>query len=173
MKFVATLAGFGLAALALPTGAQAATLGPDAAACDNGRGPAIRANITGLKDRKGIVRLELYPDNAEDFLQDDYILQKAGKTFRRVDAQIPASGPVSLCIKVPKAGRYTLMFLHDRDSNKKFGAFSDGAGFPGNAKLGRRKPPASIAMITVGGGITQTNITAQYLRGLGGFSPLK
>ncbi|RHW18586.1 DUF2141 domain-containing protein [Sphingomonas gilva] len=157
-------------ALALPTAAPAAILGADAAACQNG-GPAILANITGLKDRKGIVRLELYPDNAEDFLQDDYILEQAGKTFRRVDAKIPSSGTVSLCIKVPKAGRYTLMFLHDRDSNGKFGAFSDGAGFPGNTKLGRRKPPANIAMINVSG-VTRTHIRAQYLRGLSGFGPL-
>lgn len=171
MKFFATIAAGGLMTLALPTAAPAATLGADAAACQNGQGPAILANITGLKDRKGIVRLELYPDNAEDFLQDDYILQEAGKTFRRVDAKIPSSGTVSLCIKVPKAGRYTLMFLHDRDSNGKFGAFSDGAGFPGNTKLGRRKPPASIAMINVSG-VTRTHIRAQYLRGLSGFGPL-
>jgi uncharacterized protein (DUF2141 family) len=172
MKLIATIAAGGLAALALPTAAPAATLGSDAAACQTGQGPAILANITGLKDRKGIVRLELYPDNAEDFLQDDYILEQAGKTFRRVDAKIPASGAVALCIKVPKPGRYTLMFLHDRDSNGKFGAFSDGAGFPGNTKLGRRKPPADIAMINVSG-VTQTNIRAQYLRGLSGFGPLK
>jgi uncharacterized protein (DUF2141 family) len=172
MKLLATIAAGGLSVLALPTAAPAATLGSDAAACQNGEGPAIQANITGLKDRKGIVRLELYPDNAEDFLQDDYILERAGKTFRRVDAKIPASGAVALCIKVPKPGRYTLMFLHDRDSNGKFGAFSDGAGFPGNTKLGRRKPPANIALINVSG-VTQTNIRAQYLRGLSGFGPLK
>lgn len=173
MKTLAMMATAGLAALTAPQATAASTLGADAAACDTRQGPAIRATITGLKDRKGTVRLELYPPNTQDFLQDDYILERAGKTFRRVDARVPASGPVSLCIKVPRPGRYTLMFLHDRDSNRKFGAFSDGAGFPGNTKLGRRKPPADIAYITVGAGVTQTNIRAQYLRGLSGFGPLK
>ncbi len=54
MKLLATIAAGGLAALALPTAAPATTLGSDAAACQKGEGPAIQANITGLKDRKGI-----------------------------------------------------------------------------------------------------------------------
>lgn len=173
MKIAATIAAAGFAALTLPQAAPASTLGRDAAACEGGDGPAIQANITGLKDRKGIARLELYPDNAKDFLRPDFELEREGKTFRRVDVGVPANGALALCIKVPKPGRYTLMFLHDRDSNRKFGAFSDGAGFPGNTKLGRRRPPASIAMIQVGPGVTQTDIRAQYLRGLSGFGPLK
>jgi uncharacterized protein (DUF2141 family) len=169
MKIFAAAA---LAATALVPAPAAASIGPDAAACDSGNGPAILATITGLKDRRGTLRLELYPPNSNDFLQDDFVLERAGKTFRRVDAKTPASGAVNLCIRVPKAGRYTLMFLHDRDSNRKFGVSSDGAGFPTNRRLGLRKPPAEIAMITVGPGVTRTTIKAQYMKGLLGFGPL-
>lgn len=161
-----------LALFMTATPGAASTLGIDAAACNRGEGPAILVTVEGLKDRRGQVRLELYPPTKEDFLQNDFVLERAGKTFRRVDAPTPQSGPVALCIRVPKPGRYTLMFMHDRDSNRKFGVSADGAGFPGNRRLGLRKPPADIAFISVGSGVTRTTIRAQYLRGLRGFAPL-
>lgn len=155
------------------TGAAHATvLGADAAACASGDGPAILANISGLKDRIGDVRLELYPPDEDDFLKDDHKLIREGKTFRRVVVPTPKSGPVALCIRAPRPGRYALLFTHNRDNKNKFSFWSDGAGFPSNQRLGRSRPHLDQALITVGQGVTVTNIRAQYLRGLGGFGPL-
>lgn len=170
MKFIAVLVG-ALVATA-PAHAQAGLLGADAAACAPGGGPAIRANITGLKDRTGNLKLELYPATEADFLKDDRDLIKEGKVFRRVRVPTPASGEISLCIKVPTAGRYALLFTHDRDGKNKFNIWSDGAGFPSNARLGRSRPNLSQALIDVGAGVTTTGIRAQYMRGLGGFGPI-
>lgn len=161
-----------LAMLAAPAGAQGAPIGADAASCANG-GPAIRANIVGLKDRSGRVKLELYPATADDFLKDDVDLVREGKTFRRIWAQTPASGDVAICIRVPAPGRYALLFTHDRDGKNKFNFWRDGAGFPSNANLGRSRPKLAVATIDVGRGVTTTTIRAQYLRGLSGFAPLK
>jgi uncharacterized protein (DUF2141 family) len=159
--------------MACPIPAFAITpIGHDAAACIAGDEPAILVLPEGLKDRKGELRLELYPDNDADFLQDDKILIEAGRTFRRVDVPTPASGPIALCIRAPRPGRYTLMLLHDRDSNRKFGAFVDGAGFPGNPRLGFGRPRAAQALITVGHGVTTTRIVLNYFHGLS-FSPLR
>ena len=134
----------------MPQAAGAQILGSDAAACAGGGGPAILARIEGLKDRKGNLKLELYPANEEDFLQDDGVLVRAGKTFRRVQVPTPASGArVEMCIRVPHPGRYALLFTHDRDGKNKFNFWSDGAGFPANTKLGRRKPPLASALIDV------------------------
>lgn len=156
----------------VPAGARAqGTLGSDAAACAAGA-PAIQANISGLKDRKGELKLELYPATEEDFLKDDRDLIAAGKTFRRVRVPTPASGTTSLCIRVPRPGRYALLFTHDRDGKNKFNFWSDGAGFPSNVKLGRQRPKLKEALIDVGNGVAVTNIRAQYLRGLGGFGPV-
>ena len=141
-------------------------------ACQAGTGPAIRADITGLKDRKGDLKLELYPADEEDFLAPDRQLLAAGKTFERISVPVPASGPVSLCLKVPRPGRYALLFTHNRDGKRKFSLWVDGAGFPSNRRLGRSRPKVGEALIDVGAGITVTAITAQYLRGLGGFAPL-
>lgn len=147
-------------------------IGHDADACIAGNQPAILVLPSGLKDRKGLLRLELYSDNEKDFLQDDKILIEAGRTFRRVDVPTPPSGPIALCIRAPRPGRYTLMLLHDRDSNRKFGAFVDGAGFPGNPRIGLGRPKAAQAMIDVGPGVTTTHIVLNYFHGLS-FSPLK
>lgn len=158
------------AAAAHPAFAQ--TLGEDAGACTSGRGPAIQAEIVGLKDRTGRLKLELYPATEEDFLKDDRDLIKEGKTFRRIWANAPASGPVILCIRVPAPGEYAVLFTHDRDGKNKFNFWSDGAGFPSNQRLGRSRPKLRQAMVRVGNGVTTVTIRAQYLRGLGGFSPL-
>lgn len=156
--------------LAVPVLAQ--PIGSDSSACAAGGGPAVRANIIGLKDRTGRLKLELYPANEADFLRDDTLLLREGKTFRRVWAQTPSSGDVSLCIRVPAAGRYALLFTHDRDGKNKFNFWKDGAGFPSNTRLGRARPKLSAAVIDVGRGVTTTTIRAQYLRGLSGFAPI-
>jgi uncharacterized protein (DUF2141 family) len=153
--------------------AQAGVLGSDSTACTSGEGPAIRANIEGLKDRVGELKLELYPANEADFLKDDRDLVREGKFFRRVRVPTPQAGPISLCIKAPGPGRYALLFTHNRDGRNKFDFWSDGAGFPSNVKLGRSRPQLRMAMIDVGNGVTVTDIRAQYLRGFGGFGPMK
>jgi uncharacterized protein (DUF2141 family) len=160
-------------ALAVPASARGQVLGQDATACASGNGPAVLATLSGLKDRKGALKLELYPANETDFLAPDVKLNAAGKVFRRVRVDVPASGAVDICIRVPRAGRYALLAVHDRDGKNKFNFFSDGAGFPSNAKLGMSRPKVTEAVIDVGAGVTTTAIRLQYLRGLGGFGPLK
>lgn len=164
-------AGFALALLAAaPAPALAQAQGDTT--CLAGRGPAIRATITGLKDRTGRLKLELYPATEDDFLRDDTLLVREGKVFRRIWAQTPSSGPVTLCINVPAPGRYALLFTHDRDGKNKFNFWRDGAGFPSNTKLGRSRPKLAQAVIDVGRGVAATTIRAQYLRGLSGFGPV-
>jgi uncharacterized protein (DUF2141 family) len=168
MRWLALLIG----AIAQPALAALPILGSDAAACQAGAsGPAILVIPEGLRDRKGLLRVELYPDDADGFLQDDKILIESGRTFRRVDIPAPPSGPVALCIRAPHPGRYSLMLLHDRDSNHKFGAFVDGAGFPSNSRLGLHRPRVEQAMITVGNRVTIAPIVLNYWRGFG-FRPV-
>lgn len=142
------------------------SLGTENAGCRPGEtGPAVRIEVRGLKDRRGILRTELYPDNDQDFMEDDNILLSAGKTFKRVDMPIPAKGPVSICIRAPRAGRYTLALLHDRNGDHKFNPFTDGAGFPGNPRIRRSKPKAALATVSVGSGVRDIAIRMNYLRG--------
>lgn len=136
-------------------------------------GPAVIVTVVGLRDRKGLLRAELYPDNDKDFLEDDNVLINAGKTFRRVEVAVPSAGAVQVCIRTPAPGSYTLVLLHDRDSNRKFGLSSDGVGFPGNPKLGLSKPKAAMTRFSAGPGLTDISIRMNYRKGLLSFGPLR
>ncbi len=150
------------------------SLGKAAAACHTDEsGPALIISALGLKDRKGVLRAELYPDNDTDFLQDDAILINEGKTFRRVDLDLSRGNPPILCMRVPAPGRYALSVLHDRDRNLKFGLFSDGIGFSGNPRLTRSKPKAESAAVTAGAGLTRITVIMNYLHGFMQFGPLE
>lgn len=136
-------------------------------------GPALLVNVAGLKDRKGNLKLEVYPSNDADFLADDNILVSAGKTFRRVEVPVAASGNVQVCVRIPGPGSYSISLLHDRDSNRKFGLSVDGIGFTGNPKLGMKKPKAAATRLSVSsGGVSQTTIVMNYRKGLMSFGPL-
>ena len=139
----------------------------------NEAGPAVLVTAVGLKDRRGTLRAELYPDNDQDFLQDDNILINEGKTFRRVEIPVPAAGAVTLCIRTPGPGAYTLSMLHDRDSNRKFGFSTDGVGFPNNPRLGLSKPKAAALRFQTGPGLTPISIRFNYRKGLFSFGPLR
>lgn len=131
------------------------------------RGPAFLVQVRGLKDRKGRLKLEVYPANDKDFLQDDNLLVMAGKTFRRVEVPVPATGTPQLCVRLPSAGTYAVSLLHDRDENRKFNWRIDGIGFSGNPRLGWGKPSSGKAAVNAGSGLTTIQIVLNYRHGLG------
>jgi uncharacterized protein (DUF2141 family) len=130
-------------------------------------GPALLVDVVGLKDRAGRLKLEVYPSNDADFLHDDNILVYHGKTFRRVEEDVPKFGPASLCVRVPGPGAYSVMLLHDRDSNRKYSLTIDGIGFGGNPHLHWHKPNAAAARVFAGNGPTRISIVLNYWHGLG------
>ena len=148
-------------------------LGTEAARCRLGEvGPAVMIEVAGLKDRAGLLRAELYPDNDRDFLADDNVLVAKHKTFRRVDAILAPTGPIRLCLRVPVPGRYTMALLHDRNGDRRFEPLEDGIGFPGNPRLGWSRPRAAEASLTIGPGVTTIAIVMNYRHGLLAFGPL-
>lgn len=143
-------------------------LGKAEGRCRSGEsGPSFLVNVEGLKDRRGRLKLEIYPANESDWLADDNVLVSVGKTFRRVEVEVPASGTPTLCVRVPGPGRYGVMVLHDRDSNRKFGWRVDGVGFASNPRLGLSQPKVRNASAAAGNGPTRLDIVMNYQRGLG------
>jgi uncharacterized protein (DUF2141 family) len=169
---------FGVLSAALAASVMAATpaaaemVGEDAAVCRSGQGPSVLADIVGLKDRRGEIRLELYPANQQDFLRADYELIDAGKVFRRVRSAPPATGPVSMCLKLPAPGQYAMVFMHNRAGVDKFNIWRDGAGVVKPVPMGYRQPRYEYATIDAGPGMMHVTIHVQYLRGLRGFGPV-
>ncbi|WP_133365747.1 DUF2141 domain-containing protein [Qipengyuania sediminis] len=160
------------ALLPLLTGAAPIPSSPDLGKAEgrcrtNEAGSSFLVTVRGLKDRTGLLKLEVYPANDRDFLEDDNKLIAAGKTFRRVEIATPNGGQPVLCVRVPGPGRYAVTVLHDRDSNRKFGWRVDGVGFASNPKLGLSKPKARVASAAAGAGPTRLDIVMNYQRGLG------
>ncbi len=153
---------------AAPTIPSTPDLGKAEGRCRPGEsGPAFLVGVNGLKDRSGTLKVEVYPAVDGEFLADDNVLVAAGKTFRRVVIDVPSSGTPVICVRVPSAGRYGVMVLHDRDSNRKFGWRTDGIGFAGNPKLGLSKPKAAKASASAGSSPTRIDVVMNYQRGLG------
>lgn len=143
-------------------------LGVEAGRCrTNETGPAFLVDVTGLKDRAGRLKLELYPANDTDFLADDNALVSAGKAFARVELPTPPEGQALLCIRAPRPGHYALALLHDRNSDRKFQLSIDGIGFSDNPKLGWSKPAANRVAVDVGEVPRRISIVMNYRHGLG------
>jgi len=166
-------AALAIAALAMPfampgQAAEAATLGPYAARCDAG-GTAVIARINGLAARSGVVRVQLYANNRETFLEKKKYLQ-------RVDVAVPRAGSVDICIPVPHAGAYALSVRHDMNSNGKSDK-KDGGGFSGNPEVSfwdlvfKRKPAIEKALFSVGNGPKVVPVTLNYVQGTS-FKPI-
>lgn len=130
-------------------------------------GSAFLVAVKGLKDRAGRLKLEVYPANDADFLADDNILIGTGKTFRRVEVEVPRKGAPELCIRLPGPGSYGVSLLHDRDADRKFNWRADGIGFAGNPRLGLGKPKAAKASARAGAAPVRLAIVLNYARGFG------
>ncbi|BEU99800.1 DUF2141 domain-containing protein [Novosphingobium olei] len=135
-------------------------------------GPSFMVEVVGLKDHTGSLKLEVYPDNDNDFLADDNVLIMAGKTFRRVEVATPSAAVPRLCVRLPGPGTYAVTLLHDRDGNRKFNWTRDGIGFSGNPKLGWSKPKARSVAAQAGNGPTPLRIVLNYRNGLASVGPI-
>ena len=136
-------------------------------------GPAFLVDVLGLKDRQGRLKIEVYPAADDDFLADDNVLVAQGKTFRRVEVNVPADATPRVCIRVPGPGTYAVTVLHDRNLDRKFNVSHDGIGFSGNPKLGWFKPKARSVAVTNGGGLTTLRVVMNYRSGLFSFGPIR
>lgn len=148
----------GSLAFVAPAGAAEAALGPDAAACSTGK-PSVLVKVSGFKNRKGKVRVQLYGSNPSEFLEK-------GKKLRRIDLPV-TSGTMPVCIAVPKPGVYAIAVRHDADGNGKSG-WNDGGGFSRNPDISLTdlKPRHGEVAIPVGRGVKPIDVVLNYRKGL-------
>ncbi|MBK8628685.1 MAG: DUF2141 domain-containing protein [Sphingomonadales bacterium] len=154
-----------LSVLAAPVAiADAAILGPEAPRCQSGAGPALLVRVTGLKSRAGTIRVRTFAGNNPKSWFD----KKA--RLARVVVPVTSSGPVDVCVGVPRAGGYVIDIRHDINANDDTDK-ADGAGVSGNPSVSfldfmlGRKPPAEKVVINVGQGVTTVPIVVKYLQG--------
>lgn len=171
LKFRSCLVGLSLAlapAFAAPVGAT--ILGPDAAVCARGDGPAILVNVIGFKNRDGTVRARTFGGSPSTWFDKKHYLKKTL-------ADVPSSGPVTICMPVPRPGIYAVDIRHDINANSDTDK-SDGAGASGNPPVSLfdiifgRRPPANKVSIQVGDGVTPITIVLKYVSG-GSVKPIQ
>lgn len=156
---------FPLAALAgaLALGATgpstAAIAGPDAHACVAGA-PSLLVRVVGLKQGSGTLKLALYGSDTSVFLK------KQGR-LRRVKVPVSGTGPVDVCIAVPKPGRYAVAVHHDLNANGDKDRH-DGGGYSNNPRvsLTNMRPSFSRAAVSVGRSPAKVDVRLLYIRGL-------
>lgn len=160
LKLMSSIAA-GALALVVPATAAQAALGPDAASCREGaHEPAVLVDVRGFKNRSGRVRVQLYGSNPADFLEK-------GKKLRRIDLPVTSSGPMRVCVSVPRPGNYAIAVRHDADGNGKSG-WNDGGGFSRNPKvsLTNLKPRYEQVKIAVDNGVRPIEVVLNYRQGL-------
>ncbi|QKS01609.1 DUF2141 domain-containing protein [Sphingomonas sp. CL5.1] len=146
-----------------PTAAETPILGPDAARCVAGGGPAILVSITGLKNRLGTLRVRTFGGDTSTWF--DKV-----KWQTKVEIPTPRTEPIRVCMPVAAPGNYAIDVRHDANANDQTDR-SDGGGASGNPRVtiwdfifGRKPSPKQTA-VHVGQGVTEISVTMMYLSG--------
>jgi uncharacterized protein (DUF2141 family) len=161
-KFALSLL-IGSAFLAAPA-AEAAMLGQHAADCARGAGkPAMLVKVDGFKTRKGLVRVQLYGGNPENYFDKGTYLQ-------RVEVPVTPAGPVEVCLSPPNPGVYAVSVRHDANGNGSTDIGEDGGGFSGNPNLSLfdvmfKRHPSPVQVQVKVTGLTTVPVILNYLRG--------
>lgn len=151
--------GLGLAmAMAAGVPGSAATMG-DAPACVRG-GSALLVHVDGFKERRGVLRVQIYGSNPADFLAK-------GKKLKRIDVPVARGGRMDVCVALPGPGNYAVAVRHDLDGNGKSG-WNDGGGFSRNPNISlvQLRPKYRDVVVQVGGGVRPVEVILNYRRGL-------
>jgi uncharacterized protein (DUF2141 family) len=158
VKFVVA----GLIAAAPLAQAGAVGLGPHADDCADGK-PAMLVRIQGLKSRSGTVRVQTYGGDPARYFEK-------GSYLERVQVRVPPSGPVEVCMPVPRPGLYAVSVRHDANGNGSADMGSDGGGFSGNPSVSlfdalfKRKPSPVQVQVKVAG-VTPVPVILNYIHG--------
>jgi uncharacterized protein (DUF2141 family) len=83
-----------------------------AALCSPAHGPALLVRVTGLKSRAGTIRVRTFAGNNPKSWFD-----KKARLARVVVPAGGSSGPVDVCVGVPRAGGYVIDIRHDINAN--------------------------------------------------------
>jgi len=130
-------------------------------ACHDGHdGPVLNLRFSNMKKREGQMRIELYGDQPELFLEGN------GRIYKYF-APVPAKENDIICVAVPQLGDYGLLVIHDMNNDRSPDFFSDGFGLSTNPKLQLRRPRLDEALFSVTKQEMDMDINLQYVTGSG------
>ena len=112
-------------------------------------------NILGLENQEGNIRVQVYSDDPEEFLEN-------GKKLLRVDVPV-SSLDAQVCVSLPAAGTYAMVVMHDRNANGRADILTEGFGFSRNPKLMFSKPDHDEVAIVMSEGVTEIDVSLNYM----------
>lgn len=121
----------------------------------------MRATISGLRVASGLLVVYLYGDDEAAFLRH-------ARSYQRIELAVTSRGPIPVCLRAPRPGRYAVSVRHDVDGNRSRFDMNDGGGFSRNPRLSlpRLRPALSEALIDVPPEGASTAIVLNYRFGL-------
>jgi uncharacterized protein (DUF2141 family) len=156
-KSVLALAAGSMAAAAPAVAQFRNKIGNDLDKCRDGAGPAVKVQISGITPAQGLLRVQLYPGTAADWL-------KTGHWLNRIE--VPArGGAATICMPVPAPGTYAIAVRHDVNGNGKTDIRTDGGGMSNNPAisiLNLGKPSYDKTAFAVGNSVKTISIRMRY-----------
>lgn len=154
------LAGLIAGGMAIPVPAVAQAnqiLTNNMAHCAPGAGPAVKVTVTGIKDARGMIRVQSYNATKADWLE-------SGRWLARIE--VPAtSGSMTFCVPMPSSGSYGIAVRHDVNGNGKTDIREDGGAMSNNPSINifnLGKPSYTRTAFPVGNGVTAISVNMKY-----------
>ena len=130
------------------------------AACETeSAGPAFEVTVTGIRNAKGQISINLYGEPGDRFM-------KKGAWLERV--RLPAqAGEVRVCVPAPAPGLYAISLFHDEDGDGRLdqnwiGIPTEGFGFSRDAPAPLRLPRFEEAAVALAEEISPLTISVRY-----------
>ena len=118
-------------------------------------GQTALVRVRNIRSTEGNVRVEIYPNDEDDFLDGD-------KRLNRIDVP-SADYERDVCLILPGVKKYALVVIHDRNANDKADFFTEGFGFSNNIKLKLAKPKLEDVVFQAKEGLNQMQIDLSYM----------
>ncbi len=123
---------------------------------DNSDGkPWVLVKVEKLQGTKGNIRVQIYGDNPDDFLEK-------GKKLVRIDVPI-SHDAMQVCVPLPGPGNYAMVVMHDRNANGKADFLTEGFGFSNNPKLMLAPPDLEETLFAARAGVIELTVSLFYM----------
>ncbi len=121
----------------------------------NGSKAQIMVKVVGIQGDAGNIRVQVYSDKEEDFLE-------LGKKVTRVDVGA-RDEEMQVCMTFPNEGTYAIAVLHDRNANGRVDILTEGFGFSNNPSITFSPPDHDETTFSVKNGVGKMEISLMYI----------
>ena len=117
--------------------------------------PRVLVKVENLQSTEGNLRVQIYGDNPDDFLEK-------GKKLLRIDVPIDHN-TMQVCVPLPGLGNYAMSVMHDRNANGRADFLTEGFGFSNNPTLILAPPDLEETLFAARAGVIELTVSLFYM----------